>query len=246
MFDSFKKRNARIRKKIYRDKNGTREELDQQIRSYASNPELRERKKNKYQEEKKQQKIWEKQEEEKRILNLAQEWLLNNEEMSRRKNLEGSDWLKKCFAEIFEEFKNFNPDTKEKIDNLEKSIENKFKRINEEIDYKVKRWKAEMEWSLKDIRVLLPIFDDFTTGIKCHNYGKPLREQNRIDIIWHDLKQHIEVKLDDISIGLGYPLENIPWHGILCNICNIYRDWKTNMKYVPPRFAHEQDPDFIP
>ena len=45
MFDSFKKRNARIRKKIYRDKNGTREELDQQIRSYASNPELRERKK---------------------------------------------------------------------------------------------------------------------------------------------------------------------------------------------------------
>ena len=171
MFDSFKKRNARIRKKIYRDKNGTREELDQQIRSYASNPELRERKKNKYQEEKKQQKIWEKQEEEKRILNLAQEWLLNNEEMSRRKNLEGSDWLKKCFAEIFEEFKNFNPDTKEKIDNLEKSIENKFKRINEEIDYKVKRWKAEMEWSLKDIRVLLPIFDDFTIGIICHDSG---------------------------------------------------------------------------
>ena len=120
MFDSFKKRNARIRKKIYRDKNGTREELDQQIRSYASNPELRERKKNKYQEEKKQQKIWEKQEEEKRILNLAQEWLLDEEEMARRENLNGSEWLKKWFVKIFEKSKNFEYETKEKIEKLAK------------------------------------------------------------------------------------------------------------------------------
>ena len=86
---------------------------------------------------------------------------------------------------------------KKRQKSLKKNIEDKFKRIDEEIDYKVERWKAKMEWFLKDIQVLLPIFDDFTTGIKCHNYGKPLREQNRIDIIWHDLKQHIEVKLDD-------------------------------------------------
>ena len=103
-----------------------------------------------------------------------------------------------------------------------------------------------MEWNLKDIRPLYPIFDDFTTGRVCHNYGKPLREQNRIDMIWHDLKQHIEVKLDNISIELGKPVEKIPWHSRLCKICNIYRDWKTKMKYVPPRFAHEQDPDMIP
>ena len=123
-----------------------------------------------------------------------------------------------------------------------KNIEDKFKRIDEEIDYKVERWKAKMEWFLKDIQVLLPIFDDFTIGIICHNYGKPLRDQNRIDFIWHDLKHHIEVKLDDISIKLGNPLENIPWHSIFCKICNVYLDWKTNMKYIPPRFAHEQDP----
>ena len=55
-----------------------------------------------------------------------------------------------------------------------------------------------MEWFLKDIQVLLPIFDDFTIGIICHNYKKPLRDQNRIDFIWHDLKHNIEVKLDDI------------------------------------------------
>ena len=76
----------------------------------------------------------------------------------------------------------------QKIDNLEKSIEDKFKRIDEEIDYKVKRWKTEMEWNLKDIRPLYPIFDDFTTGIKCHDYGKPIREQNKIDMILHQSK----------------------------------------------------------
>ena len=56
---------------------------------------------------------------------------------------------------------------KKRQKSLKKNIEDKFKRIDEEIDYKVKRWKAKMEWFLKDIQVLLPIFDDFTIGIIC-------------------------------------------------------------------------------
>ena len=113
------------------------------------------------------------------------------------------------------------------------------------IEQKVKKWNAEIERGFDDVRTLYPIFNDFTTGYRCHNYGKPLREQNRIVMIWHDLKQEIEIKLDTILIELGKPTEKISWHGIGCDICKIYRDWKTNIKFIPPRFAHEQDPDMV-
>ena len=102
-----------------------------------------------------------------------------------------------------------------------------------------------MESGIIGIRILSPIFDDFKTGIVCHNYGKPLKEQNRIDLIWHNLKQTIEVKLDLISNEIGKPTEKIFWHGIGCDICKIYRDWKTNIKFTPPRFGHELDPDIV-
>ena len=71
-----------------------------------------------------------------------------------------------------------------------------------------------MERGVIGIRFLSPIFDDFTTGIVCHNYGKPLKEQNQIDLIWHDLKQAIEVTLDLISNDIGKPTEKVSWHGI--------------------------------
>ena len=64
-------------------------------------------------------------------------------------------------------------------------------------------------------------------------------------MIYHDLKQSIEVKVDEISDQKGIPKEKIPWHSVFCNICKIYRDFKTDVKYMPPRYAHEQDPDMI-
>ena len=81
--------------------------------------------------------------------------------------------------------------------------------------------------------------------ISCYNWGKPLKDQNRIDLIYHDLKQSIEVKLDEIADQKGIPKEKIPWHSVFCHICKIYRDFKTDVKYMPPRYAHEQDPDMI-
>ena len=53
-------------------------------------------------------------------MNLAQEWLLDEEEMGRREDLNDSEWLKKWFVKIFEKSKNFDPETKEKIEKLEK------------------------------------------------------------------------------------------------------------------------------
>merc|ERR1711923_347536 len=99
----------------------------------------------------------------------------------------------------------------------------KFMKVEAEIDYKIKRWRTEMERGFTDVRNLDPIFDDFTTGILSHNYGKPLSEQNRIKLIWHELKQSIEVKLEDLSKETGKSYEQIPWHSKLCNICKIYR-----------------------
>ena len=54
---------------------------------------------------------------------------------------------------------------------------------------------------------------------------------------------NIEVKLEELSNEKGKTYDQIPWHSVLCNICKIYRDWETKVKFVPPRFAHEQDPD---
>ena len=100
-----------------------------------------------------------------------------------------------------------------------------------------------------DINEYHYIFRDFTTP---NWHDKPLHEQNRIDIIWHDMKQSIEVKLEEISNEIGKPFVEIPWHPVSCSICKIYRKpifpdrtkdrviYFDMPKYYPPRFAHEQ------
>ena len=117
--------------------------------------------------------------------------------------------------------------------------------INAEIDYKVERWKAEMERGCNTIEHLYPIFEDFTTGHLYQNYGKPICEQNRIKLIWHEMRQTIEVKLEAILDEMEMSFDQIPWHNHVCSVCNIYRDVATGKKYLPPRFASEQDPDMI-
>ena len=244
-FDDMKKEENRKRVALFRKKNGTRKELDQQIMNYASNPKLREHKKKRYQEEKEEQKLLGQRKEKERIFKLAEERLEKNERLARAENLTGLEWLKKSFEKVFQELKNLDTGTKDKIIFLEKRMADKFMKVEAEIDYKIKRWRTEMERGFTDVRNLDPIFDDFTTGILSHNYGKPLSEQNRIKLIWHELKQSIEVKLEDLSKETGKSYEEIPWHSKLCNICKIYRDFKTKIKFVPPRFAHEQDPEML-
>ena len=179
------------------------------------------------------------------------------EKIARQINLQGFNWLQTSFKKVFEEFKNHDDATKEKIIFLEKSIDEKFKKIKSEIDYKVEKYKFEVEngFAIRvDVRILNPIFDDFVTGHWGRNDGLPLHEQNRIDLIWHDMKQNIEVKLEALSKDIGKPIDDIPWHWILCNLCKIYRKVITidvkklqekHIKYFPPRFASEQDPDMI-
>ena len=101
-----------------------------------------------------------------------------------------------------------------------------------------------MEMGINCVSELYPIFNDFLVD-NAHSNGKPLKDQNRIDLIWHDLKQAIEVELDAISNEIGISTEKIPWHSVFCNVCKIYRDWRTNIKFEPPRFGHELDPDMI-
>ena len=157
----------------------------------------------------------------------------------------------KSFSKVFKEYKNLNSVTEKTIMNLEGSIKAKSIKIEEEIDYKVGQWKAEMERGFRIVEDLYTIFQDFTIGyLYPHHYGKPLFEQNRIDLIWHELKQTIEVKLAAISADIGKPLDEIPWHrilrwGMVCNICKIYRDEKTGLRYLPSRFGYEQDPEML-
>ena len=65
-FKEIKKENHRNRMALWRQENGTRRELDQQKKAYNLNPELKEKKKNRYEDEKRLQKIRDKEESKRR------------------------------------------------------------------------------------------------------------------------------------------------------------------------------------
>ena len=93
----------------------------------------------------------------------AQDHLISAEGKAREKNSKGYRWLKDSFQKPFEELKTIDSETKEKIDFLEKRIKEKFVKIDLEINYKVEKYKAKMEEGFDDVRMLYPIFDDFTS-----------------------------------------------------------------------------------
>ena len=238
-FDEQKKVNNRNKVQRFRERNGTRKELDQQKKSYASDPELQEKKRLRYEKEKEELRIWKEQQVKKRRKENAEYSLKNYEKLARDRNSECLKWVKNSFEKSFQEYKSWSSTVKEKIVILEKSIEENFVAIESQIDIKVEEWKKEMAKEPDDIRILFAILKEFTTGIKSlETFQKPLKQQNKIDIIWHDLKQTIEVQLDEISTEKEMPKEEIPWHTPLyCHVCQIYRDSKTGVKFFPPRYA---------
>ena len=66
-----------------------------------SKPELKERKKKRYQEKKEQQKIWEKEDKKRRLMHYTRESLEYKEPIARDKNKRGLEWWKKSFEKIF-------------------------------------------------------------------------------------------------------------------------------------------------
>ena len=105
-------------------------------------------------------------------------------------------------------------------------------KIEKQIDDKVENVKRELANNPDNFSLYSTIFDDFR-GFNTHEI--PLKKQNKIKLRWHDLKQIIEVRMNDISEKMGMPKEIVPWHGVLCGICKIYRDWKTgNWKNSEP------------
>ena len=124
-FDKLKRENNRKRVQVFREKYGTRTELDEQKKSYNSDPELREKKKKRYQEEKEQQKIWEKEDKKRRLMESAQESLDYKEPRAREKNKKCLEWMNKSFEKIFQKLKNFDNKTREKVIILESRIEKK-------------------------------------------------------------------------------------------------------------------------
>ena len=247
-FTRWKKDHRKIRMRYYRNKYGTEKELEQKRTTYASISTVRENKKDYYGKCKKEQELLEKEEKKRSRMEHAEKSLQRSVELAKRENSKGFKWLKDSFEKVFNEYKIFDNATKEKIVALEQRIERKNMMIEAEIDYKIKKYEAEMTQELlNDFPTVWHIFDEFTiVTLSNSNWGKPLREQNRIALNWHELKQTIEIKLEDISKEIGKPLYHIPWHTGVCKICNIYRHWKTGIKYIPPRFAHEQDLDMIP
>ena len=67
----------------------------------------------------------------------------------------------------------------------------------------------------------------------------PVHPLQNCKSIWHTWERVLEMFVARITGIRGYV------DSIGCDICKIYRDWKTNIKFIPPRFAHEQDPDMV-
>ena len=251
-YEEWKKEHKNIKMRIHREEFGIKKELEQQRKRYTSDPKVREKKKNQYEKHTKNRRNWELVEQHKTNCHRL-------EKIARERNSKGLKWLQDSFEKIFEEFKNFNNEGKEKISALEKNIEDKFMKIDSEIDFKVKKYLFKVENYSYNISVSINeyhyIFEDF---IRPDFHDKPLYEKNRIDLIWHDMKQTTEVKLEEISNEIGKPFVEIPWHPVSCCICQIYRKpiypertknrtwiYFDMPKYYPPRFAHEQDPDMM-
>ena len=242
-FDEQKRNKNRERVEKYRQQKGTRKELDQQKKAYVFNPELQEKKKKRYEKEKEELEIWRKGEAFKRRMKDAQEILQRNEKKAREINSRGSEWLKHSFEKVFKEFKTWNSKVQEKISTFERCIQEKFLEIESQIDEKVMKVKRYLAGPLPyDFPIFNPVFDNFGFD---QSRGLPIKSQNKISLIWHDLKQTIDLGLDNISEKMGMPKANIPWHSVLCPICEIYRNILTGEKYLPPRFSSEQNPDMI-
>ena len=149
-------------------------------------------------------------------------------------------WINETYYKSFELLKDFDHQTKVKVNKLENDIEQKFMQIESEIEEKIGIFKKEIAKGYDDIRELYPIFDDFTIE---PYYGKPLKEQNKINLMWHDFRQTIAIQLEEISDHIGVPFHDIPWDSQFCNACNIYWDPKTETRYSPPRFSYQLDPN---
>ena len=68
----------------------------------------------------------------------AQDFLQNDEKLLRKRKSTGSDWLKKSFMKILVEPKNFDYNTKERVNNFDKNIEDSSNKIEPDGDYEVK------------------------------------------------------------------------------------------------------------
>ena len=198
------------------------------------------KRKEKYKVEKQKEELRKEEEFKQTRIDELASFLKDVEERARDTNLTGRKWLKRCFKEVFERFKEFNEEIKEKVKNCEIAIEDTFETFEEEINVMV-----DVAKDFEDSKEIYFYFSEYIVGRHAHTYGKPLKDQNKIKLEWHDLKQHIDISLQEIAKKIDQPYENTPWHSCLCNICNIYRDWNTELTYSPPRFSSDQDPEML-
>ena len=95
----------------------------------------------------------------------------------------------------------------ESISNLGTCIKENYLKIEKQIDDKVENVRRELANNPDDFSLYSTIFDDFR-GFNTHEI--PLKKQNKIKLRWHDLKQIIEVRMNDISEKMGMPKEIFP------------------------------------
>ena len=115
-----------MRMQFLRKRNGTKEELEKQRKSYALNPEIRQKKKEHYEEDKKNQKILQLEKEKKRQKEEAEKMVVHFEGQYRKNNdvkYKGFQWIVDFLQHFYETFKFVCKVTKNKLIELMDNIE---------------------------------------------------------------------------------------------------------------------------
>ena len=223
-FQEIQKRHARIRKNIYREENGTKEELQKQREKYSSDPDLKEKKSKQAQERYKIRKQEEKVQDIKRKKESSRREAIEMidyqlERYKNRNSFEYSsrpDWLSKCFEHFHETYPDVDVKTKEKIDTLLNSIKQNSSDIEESIDSYAKNAKEQIASVIPD-NLTPQEFQKLVFGHTNNDFDREISKQ------WKDFFQTFEATLEDILESAEKSYLNTKWYKSLTKIHRIYK-----------------------
>lgn len=222
-FEKMKTRHARIRKRIYREENGTNEELKKQRENYGQNQKLREEKQRQYQKRKEEDKIFElNQRRENFRINTLERVDLGQERHHSSNSTYSSkrEWLSKCFDHFFDFYKDVEKKSKENLIALVDSMKKKYSNIEETIDKNARNVKDLIKNANPENKTPIE-FDLILSNItkeNFYNYG-----DDEIQNEWKDFFQNFFPKLEEIVKQAEMGFQGKMWHKSLTKIILIYK-----------------------
>ena len=218
-FEDLKKKHKSIYKQYYREVEGTKKELEQQRKKYASDQKVKERKRKYYQEGIENQRLFEYEQEMERRKKKVKRIARTAEDGARYENkmrFDSNEWIHDFFMHFFETFKDVSVQTKHKIISLEKHID----RIYIMNEFKIDELADNVNLAIEDILYFQSL--DF----QIYGYFKVGDQyiRSKIRATWNDLKKTMGSKLREIYEQVEEPNKKSNWYRSLKRFYEIYVD----------------------